>query len=89
MSISDTLSEEQSLTAMEEDRSRTNGEGEGTSLTETDDLEAMLSGPQPVLTEALLVETRPTPMLNVFYHALGQGLEVLGDVQVGGNSRYD
>lgn len=74
------------MSVMEEERNRANVKQEGTASTKTDDLEAMPSGPQPVLTQKSLAKELPTAITNVAHIALTQGLEVLSDLFEGGNS---
>lgn len=68
---------------------RANVEGEGASLTKTDDLEVMLSFSEPVLTQKSVNEELQTPKANLFHHTLAKGLKVLDDVSVGHNSQND
>lgn len=75
---------------LEADENWANLEGKGTASTEMNDLEAMLSASQPVLTQELLVEDLSTPIPNTIDHALAQDMEVLSSVSAGKNFRnYD
>lgn len=57
--------------------------------TEMDDFEAMPSWLQRVLTQESQVGKLPTPTPNRVHLAMAQGLEELGDVLVGDNTRID
>lgn len=58
-------------------------------MTETDDLQEMLPGSEPVLKQKSLVRRLPTPMQNLVHHGLAQGLKLPGDVSVGYSSQDD
>lgn len=80
-------SAERPMSLIEAEGSRANVKQEGMVSTGTDDLEAMLSRPQPELTQVSLAEKLPTPILNLIHAALAQGLKESGDVLVGESYR--
>lgn len=77
------------MTVIEYDWNRKNVEGAGIASTKTDDLKTMPTRLQPVPTKESLVSKLPTPISNMFHHALPQSLQVLGQVSVGENSQND
>lgn len=58
------------MTVMEEDGNQQNVEGVGAESTRTDDLEAIPSGAQPVLTQESLMKGLWTPLPNAVHHEL-------------------
>lgn len=77
------------MTLTEGDTNRKNVEAEEAVSKESDNLEAIWSGSQPVLTQEQFVGKLPIFMRNAGYHALGQRLKVLDDVSVHKNPRND
>lgn len=77
------------MTLTEEHESLPNVEEEGIASTDTDTLQVILSGWQPVLMQESFIVDPLTPMLNVVHQTLAQGLEALNDVLVAENSRND
>lgn len=76
------------MTVMKKDRKREILKGEKFASKETDDLRAMPPS-QPVLTQESLVGKLRTPIPDVVHHELAQSLELLGDISVGKEFRYD
>lgn len=72
-----------------EDENRANVESEEIASEETNLLEAVPSGLLFLLTKESLVGELHTPVPNVAYHALVQGLEGMRDVPVNENCRND
>lgn len=77
------------MTVIEEERNQPNVEQEVVEFTETDDLEAMAYGSQPVLTEKLLQWKPQAVKRHVIHDALTQRFEVLHDVLIGEYSRIE
>lgn len=74
---------------IEEERNRTNVEQEDKAWTETDDLEALPSRLQVVLTKTYVAWKLPTTVRNLIYDALAKGFEDLVDTLVGENSHNE
>lgn len=74
-------------TVVEEDGSRADVKGDGIAFMEPDNLEAMQTVTQPVLTQEQLVGELPTFIPSVAHHAFSQGLKVLSNVSASGSSR--
>lgn len=68
VSFSASISGRFSITVMEEDGNWASVEGGGITLMETDELEAILSGSQPMLRQEALVGELPTPIPIVVQH---------------------
>lgn len=70
------------MTVIEQDGSRPNVEGEGIASRETDTLEAMPPGLQPVVAQQSLSRELPRTIPSMVHQTLAQGLEVLDDVYI-------
>lgn len=78
-----------SMTVMEEEGERASVEQDRILSTETEDLGAIPSKSQSVLSQDSLAEQLGTPITNVFYDASAKSMEVLDDASIGENSRND
>lgn len=85
VSLSASFSRERSTMVLEEEENRANVEQEDILSTSTDDLKAMPSRLQPILTQEFCMEPSP-PVRNVAHDALDQYFEGPCDMSVGGNS---
>lgn len=70
---------------MDQDETRVSVEEESAVSTVADDIEAMLSGLEPVVTQKSLLGELPTALPNVVHHVQAQGLKVPTDVSEGEN----
>lgn len=74
------------MKVIKEEWNQANVEYDGNTSTQTDHLESMSSGSQPVLMQKSLAEKLQTPMRKVVHDALVQGIELLDDISIGETS---